>query len=107
MISSASKPINLGALRESNRQLMRPARWSERAHCELERDLMIGFFLLRRLIELHIVSRRTRDDTEPATGVTSSLYRITIVTTVSGACLWQRSIGSFVSLRRNILTPSA
>ena len=39
----------------------KPPRWSERAHCVVERDLMIGFFIIRRLIELNKVSSRTRD----------------------------------------------
>lgn len=39
----------------------RPVRWSERAHCVVERDLMLGFFMVRRLIELHKVSSATRD----------------------------------------------
>ena len=38
-----------------------PPRWSERAHCVLERDIMIGFFILRRLIELRRVSTLTRN----------------------------------------------
>lgn len=45
------------------RRVSQPPRWSERAHCVLERDLMLGFFMLRRLIELHKVSRVTRDGT--------------------------------------------
>jgi len=39
----------------------KPVRWSERAHCVVERDLMLGFFIVRRLIELHKVSSATRD----------------------------------------------
>jgi len=41
----------------------KPARWSERAHCVVERDLMLDFFMVRRLIELHKVSSATRDCT--------------------------------------------
>jgi hypothetical protein len=37
----------------------KPARWSERSHCVLERELMVGFFMLRRLIELNKVSEAT------------------------------------------------
>jgi hypothetical protein len=44
------------------RRVPTPARWSERAHCALERDIMIGFFMLRRLIELQKVSKLTRDN---------------------------------------------
>lgn len=36
----------------------RPKRWSERLVCTVERDLIIGFFILRRLIELNKVSSR-------------------------------------------------
>lgn len=39
----------------------RPPRYSERGLCIVERDLMIGFFILRRLLELNKVSSRTRD----------------------------------------------
>ena len=35
--------------------MLRSRRWSEREVCIVERDLMIGFFLLRRLIELNLV----------------------------------------------------
>ena len=37
-------------------RVAKPRRWSERAHCTVERDLTVGFFLLRRLIELNLVS---------------------------------------------------
>jgi hypothetical protein len=39
----------------------KPPRWSERAHCVLERELMVGFFILRRMIELKKVSSFIRD----------------------------------------------
>ncbi len=42
-------------------RMRKPPRWSERAHCVVERDLMIGFFLLRRLIELNKVSSAISD----------------------------------------------
>lgn len=45
------------------RPLKNPVRWSERAHCVIERDLMLGLFIVRRLIELHKVSSATRDCT--------------------------------------------
>lgn len=38
-------------------------RWTERAHCVVERDIIIGFFMVRRLIELHKISSATRDMT--------------------------------------------
>ena len=37
-----------------------PPRWSERAHCIVERDLHLGFFIIRKMIELHKVSSRVR-----------------------------------------------
>jgi hypothetical protein len=40
------------------RPVARPKRWSERAVCTVERDVMIGCFIVRRLIELHKVSSR-------------------------------------------------
>ena len=43
------------------RRVSKPPRWTERAHCTVEMDLMIGFFMVRRLIELHKVSSRVRD----------------------------------------------
>lgn len=45
----------------SIRHVPKPPRWSERGHCVVERDLMVGFFILRRLIESHTVSTATRD----------------------------------------------
>jgi hypothetical protein len=36
----------------------KPKRWSERAVCTIERDAMIGCFIVRRLVELHKVSSR-------------------------------------------------
>jgi hypothetical protein len=43
------------------RRVSKPPRWTERAHCTVEMDLMIGFFMVRRLIELHKVSSRVSD----------------------------------------------
>lgn len=45
------------SLKRSNR----PSRWSERALCNFERDLIVHFFSVRKLIELHKVSSRTRN----------------------------------------------
>lgn len=39
----------------------KPPRWSERRYCVLQRELAVGFFILRRLIELHKFSSATRD----------------------------------------------
>ncbi len=86
MIESCYWKEELYRIAKSLRRVTRPARWSERAHCELERDLMIGFFLLRRLIELHIVSRRTRDDT---LSVFSYKAVGTNVTRLKGHNIWE------------------
>lgn len=43
------------------RPVSKPCRWTERSHCIVERDVMIGFFIIRRLIELNKVSPRVRD----------------------------------------------
>ena len=40
------------------RPVCKPKRWSERAVCTVERDVMIGFFIVRRMVELHKVSSR-------------------------------------------------
>lgn len=40
------------------RPVPKPKRWSERAVCTVERDVMIGFFIVRRMIELNKVSSR-------------------------------------------------
>lgn len=39
----------------------KPKRWSERAVCTVERDVVIGFFIVRRMIELHKVSAHIAD----------------------------------------------
>src|SRR5689334_1751368 len=61
MIESCYWKEELARIASSIRRVKAPARWSERAHCVVERDLMIGFFIVRRLIELHKVSSKTRD----------------------------------------------
>ena len=43
------------------RRVHAPPRSSERAYCVVERDIMIGFFMLRRLIELRKVSNLTQN----------------------------------------------
>ena len=60
MIESLYWKEELLRIAKSLQPVKHPARWSVRAHCIIERDLMIGFFLLRRLIELHKVSSRTK-----------------------------------------------
>lgn len=61
MIESCYWKEELHRIARSIHRVSKPPRWSERAHCIVERDLMIGFFILRRLIELHKVSTATRD----------------------------------------------
>jgi len=63
MIESCYWKEELTRIAQTIRPSKKPARWSERAHCIVERDLMLGFFILRRLIELHKVSSTTRDCT--------------------------------------------
>lgn len=46
----------LGRISKSIRPVAKPKRWSERAVCTVERDIMIGCFIVRRLIELDKVS---------------------------------------------------
>ena len=61
MIESCYWKEELHRIARSIRRVSKPPRWSDRAHCIVERDLMIGFFILRRLIELYKVSTITRD----------------------------------------------
>ncbi|WP_374428716.1 hypothetical protein [Tabrizicola sp.] len=51
----------LARIAKTIRPVLKPKRWSERAVCTVERDVMIGFFIVRRLIELHKVSSRIAD----------------------------------------------
>lgn len=46
----------LSRIEKSIRPVAKPRRWSERAVSTIERDVMIGFFIVRRLIELNKVS---------------------------------------------------
>jgi len=52
----------------------------------LERDLMLGFFMLRRLIELRKVSRVTRDDT---LSIFSYKSVVKNVTRLNGHDIWK------------------
>jgi hypothetical protein len=56
MIESCYWKDELARIARTVARVEKPPRWSERAHGVVERDLMIGFFLLRRLIELKKVS---------------------------------------------------
>jgi hypothetical protein len=61
MIESRYWKEELRRIAWSARPVSAPKRWSERTHCVLERDIMVGFFMLRRLIELHKVSAAIRN----------------------------------------------
>lgn len=63
MIESRYWKEELKRIAKTIATVKRPPRWSERAHCIVERDVMVGFFIVRRLIELHKVSSATRDFT--------------------------------------------
>ena len=60
MIESRYWKEELARIAKTLKPLRNPPRWSERACCVVERDIMIGFFIIRRLIELNKVSSRTR-----------------------------------------------
>ena len=40
------------------RPMVKPPRYSERSVCAIEREIMIGFFIVRRMIELNKVSKK-------------------------------------------------
>jgi hypothetical protein len=61
MIESCYWKEELTRVSRSLRAVPKPPRWTERGHCIIERDIMIGFFIVRRMIELHKISSATRD----------------------------------------------
>jgi hypothetical protein len=61
MIESCYWKEELHRIAKAIKPRRKAARWSERNLCIVERDLMIGFFIVRRLIELHKVSSKTRE----------------------------------------------
>ena len=61
MIESCYWKEDLARIARSLRPVRNPPRWTERSHSVVERDLMVGFFMLRRLIELTKVSSAVRD----------------------------------------------
>jgi len=61
MIESYYWKEELARIANTIRPRKTPGRWSERAQCIVERDLMLGFFIVRRLIELHKLSSASRD----------------------------------------------
>lgn len=58
MIESCYWKEELWRISRTLKPVRNPKRWSERAHGVVERDVTIGFFLLRRLIELHKLSSK-------------------------------------------------
>lgn len=61
MIESRYWKEELDRIAECIRRVPKPRRYSERHLFTVTRDLMTGFFILRRLIELHKVSSKTKD----------------------------------------------
>jgi hypothetical protein len=59
MIESCYWKEELHRIAATVRRVAKPTRWTERAHAIVERDLIVGFFLLRRLIEMKKVSSAT------------------------------------------------
>jgi hypothetical protein len=86
MIESCYWKEELARYARRIRRVPRPARWSERAHCVIERDLMVGFFMLRRLVELRKVSTTTRNR---SLQVFSYGARGRHVTRLNGHDLWE------------------
>ncbi len=86
MIESCYWKEELQRIAASIRRVPNPVRWSERAHCIVERDLMIGFFLLRRLIELGKVSSSIK---EKQLDVFSYKARGKPVTKLNGHDIWE------------------
>ncbi|GAA5142151.1 hypothetical protein GCM10023213_27580 [Prosthecobacter algae] len=56
MIESCYWKEELIRICELIRPVAKPKKWTEKLHCTVERDIMIGFFITRRMIELHKVS---------------------------------------------------
>lgn len=77
MIESCYWKEELARVSHSLRRRRKPQRWTERAHCLVERDIMIGFFIVRRMIELHKVSSATRDITLRVFSVPARGKRVT------------------------------
>ena len=61
MIESCCWKEELKRISKLLRPVAKPGRWTERSHCIVERDIMIGFLIVRRLIELTKVSHKVRD----------------------------------------------
>lgn len=61
MIESCYWKEALLATAQSLRPVKNPPRFSERRLCILERDVMVGFFMVRKLIETHKLGPKTKD----------------------------------------------
>lgn len=86
MIESCYWKEELHRIARTIRYVSRPPRWSERAHDIVLRDLMIGFFILRKLIDLHTVSTATSDQ---MLNVCSCQARGKNVTLLNAHRLWE------------------
>jgi hypothetical protein len=61
MIESCYWKEELARIARLLQPVRKPGRWTERKHCVLERELMVAFFIVRRMIEMHKVSSETKD----------------------------------------------
>jgi len=58
MIESRYWKEELQRIAKSIRRVKHPPRWSVRRACVIERELMVGFFIVRRMIELNKISAK-------------------------------------------------
>lgn len=61
MIESKYWKEELQRIEKCLRRVSNPPRWTERLVCITERDIMGGFFIVRRLVELYKTSSKTRE----------------------------------------------
>lgn len=61
MIESRYWKEELARIAKTLKPLRKPPYRTKRACCVVEREIMVGWFIIRRLIELNKVSSRTRD----------------------------------------------
>lgn len=61
MIESVYWKESLHSIAQSLKPVKNPPRFSERRLCTVERDIMIGFFIVRKLIETHKLGSKSRD----------------------------------------------
>jgi hypothetical protein len=86
MIESCYWKEELRRIAVTVQRVVRPRRWSERMHGIVERDLIVGFFLLRRLIEMKKVSSAIRNR---QLGVFSCKSRGKPVTLLNSHRIWE------------------